>query len=527
MATVATNDRIFPTRLRGELREDMLTSFRVGARKLVDPRTGQPFTDAEIAAATAKQSPKYIEADGLDLVLQLEQARALWLADQVQQNRASTKFLTDFHGPTWGLSYLPASGGSGDVTAPCAPGSTFLGSTTLGSATAAVARDQAGKSYQVLYTATSALDGSPATLTLAALDGGEDTNLAVNAELQWSLNAPIGVQGPAKVATQFLGGTSKETDAQFVRRLQRRIRHKGGSGNRGELCAWAEAYSNALDVAFAYSSILYAGTGLIVPLLKRASNVRGPNGRIPGLALLAQLTAYLVPPASPVVPDLGLLWVAPPVATSTDFVISLAMPTGTDAGYADPNPWPVQAGGIAVSITALTNQTHFQIQCNTGLPLGVTAPKMMVWNIDDSSFEQLNVTSVTLSGGITYDVVLGSAPSATLSVGAFLSPYSALADTTADTVQTYFDDLGPGEVVDVSGTSIDPRRARGYRFIVPNEAYPSRAGAKVISYLEEALVGSFVDGKLESASMETPTVPTDPLDGPGLLVAGKVMLSPL
>lgn len=521
--------RIFPTVQRGTLREDALTSFRVGARQLINPRTNAPWTNAEIAATTAKGSPRYIDADALDLVLQLEQSRGLYLADQVRQDRASTKWLTDFHGPMWGLTYLPSAGGSGLVSAPCAPSTTYFGSTTLGAPTASVAADTAGNSYQVLFQVTSPSDGTPAALTLAALSGGEDTNLAAGAILTWSTNVPLGAAPTATVAAQFRGGVGAETDAQFVRRLQRRTRHKAGSGNRSELCAWAEAFSTSIDVTFAYSAILYAGTGLLVPVAKRASNVRGPLGRIPSVALLAGLTGYLVPPGSPVVPDFALLWTAPPVATPSDMAITLSMPLGNDAGWADFQPWPMLANGVpaAVGINILSNQTHFQVNNAGPLPIGVTQPKLMAWDAATSTFEQLNVTSVTFVSGTLFNVVLASAPSMTLALGTSISPWTELAPTIADTIELYFDGLGPGEVIDVSSTSVDPRRSRAYRFVVPNEEYPYRAGAGVTSYLQDALVGSFIDGLLYAVSVAVPPIPADPTTGPGLLVAGNLGVYPM
>lgn len=517
--------RIFPTTRRGELREDTLASFRIGARKLINPRTGQPYSDAEIAAATAKGAPKYLDADAIDLVLQLEQSRGLYLADQVRQDRASTEWLKNHHDPMWGLDYLPATGGAGKVLAPCATGTTYPGSTTLGAPTAAQLNDNEGRTYQVISTATAS--GSSVLLDVMAIDVGEQTNLAPGAILRWSANAPLGTEPEATVSSQFRGGLEAETDAQHVRRLQRRSRHKAGSGNRAELTAWAEAYSNAIDVAFAYSCFLYNGTGSIVPVGKRASNVRGPAGRIPSDVLMAELTAYMVPPGSPIVPDLGLLLLAPPTAVPCHLVLSLAMPTGSDAGWADYQPWPVQAGGVGVTISSLPSATVIRFACSTALPLGVTAPKLMAWDVATSSFEQLNVTGVSEFAPGVFNVSLASAPAMALAPGVMISPYTELASTIADTVQTYFDDLGPGEVIDVSSTSTDPRRARAWRFVPPNEEYPYRAGAGIVSYLQDALLGSFVDGRPESVSQAFPPIPSDPAIGPGLLVAGKVMISPL
>lgn len=112
----------------------------------------------------------------------------------------------------------------------------------------------------------------------------------------------------------------------------------------------------------------------------------------------------------------------------------------------------------------------------------------MAWNVSSSSFFQLDVASVTLVSGSTYNVVLNTAPSTTLLLGMSISPYAKLNDSIALAAQAYMDELGPGEVIDVSSNSTDPRRGRAWRFVPPNEEYPQRAGSNIISVLQDALL---------------------------------------
>ena len=530
MAAVASAvDRAFPVFEAGQLRDMALEDFRVSVRLagLINPRTGVPFTEDELATATIEGSYKYIDASAIDQIEQVNQARALWLADQIRPERASTEWIQGFHDKLWGIGYLDASGGSGDVLGKGAPGVTFVGSTTPGAPGAVTGTDAAGNRYQVLFTAT--LDGSgEATLTLVGIDTGEKTNLTPGdgVVITWT-NPPIGAEPTALVLTQFTGGLEAENDAQHVRRLERQIRDKQGASNGAQLRAWAEAGAkNAVESAFTYDCALYAGSGVLVPIQKRASNVAGPLGRIPSAAVLSALRDLLVPPGSPVVPGVAWLVVLPPVPVDTDMVIAITMPVGRSSGFADFQPWPNQDAGTAPEITAVTSQTVFQITAPTPLPTGITAPQMMVWDAATSRMVKLDVLSVVLNGGSVYDVTLSGPPAGTtIAVGQWVSPYSARALLLSTTIEGYFDGLGPGELLDVSTSSTDPRAARAFRFPKPSDEYPQRAGSGVLRDLEDALGATFVDGDLIAQSVAVPPLPTDPILGPRLLVPGRISIS--
>ena len=521
-----TANRYFPVQKRGELREDLLTGFARGARNMINPATGAPWTAIEIQAGIAPKSPRYVEADALDLVMQLEQQRALWLADQPRPDRASTQFLQKFHSVQWGLPYLPATGGSGLVLAPCAPGTSFAGSTTLGSPSAVVGTDQNGNRYQVLFSATSDLGGDPVALTLASIDTGIATNVAAGTQITWSQNVPLGT-----------GGLPAETDAQFQKRLARYIRHKEGGGNRAQLSAWAGGFSNAVDIAFVYACPLFAGTGVVAVLPKRAANVAGPGGRIASPGLIGQMTSFLVPPGSVTVPDLGLLLVTGATSQPTDMVLQLQMPTGSIAGWADYTPWPLANGSSPVQVTGSFGTSfplNIQITCTTPLPAGVTAPQLMSWDIASSSFVRWDVQSVVPIGGNVFNVTLNTPPLIAPFFNQYVSPFSQLGmdDSLGNqgpipaTAQAYFDALGAGELLDVSSTSTDPRRVRAYRFVQPQEEFPYRAGSGIISSLQDALVGSLVDGIFLSGG-GVPNLPADPSLGPNLLTLGRLAIYPL
>src|SRR5262245_57519168 len=168
-------ERQFVVFRRGELREDILRFFRNGLRNLVDPANGELFTEDTIRRATTAGSRFYVEADAIDLICQGVQKRDEFLAQQMRIDRAGTAFLQNFHATQWGEDYLPATGGSGTVTATGLPGTTWIGSTTVPSPFATFGTDEAGKRYQVLVNGSAGVGGT-ATLTLVGIDGGDETN---------------------------------------------------------------------------------------------------------------------------------------------------------------------------------------------------------------------------------------------------------------------------------------------------------------------------------------------------------------
>jgi hypothetical protein len=421
------------------------------------------------------------------------------------------------------LPYLDASGGSGPVSAPCPPSSTFVGSTTVPDATATYCTDPAGLRYQVLFTRTSDVDGSPVELELVAVATGEETNLEPGVLLTWQ-NAPDTVTDKATVLAKFTGGNPAENDQQFVARLLRRIRHKQAAGNRAQVRAWAEdAVNNAVEAGFVYACAFRAGSMLVAVTQKRGG-VKGPLGRIPSAGTMAAVVSYITPPGSPVVPTpphtLAVPVVAQPVAST---VLSLSMPIGSPSGWGDYVPWPALPGSGHSEISLVTDQTHIRINADVAPPAGAV-PRIMVWDDAISRFEELRVATVAFVSGTTYAVTLSATPSKTLAVGDYISPASDLASVIDSTIEAYFDSLGPGEVIDLVE---DLRRGRAFRFPKPNEEFPQRAGTGLLTFLEDALDASLADSQLASISTSLPTVPTDPALGPNLLVAGRVAIYPL
>jgi hypothetical protein len=515
------NERYFPTRKLGERRDRFLTDIRIELRGRVNPETGVPWTEDDIARGTAPGTPLYARATGFDLALMGEQARAVWLSRQVVPWYASSEWLEEYHGRLWiPGGKLPGSGGSGAVTATAPPGTWFVGSTTIGDPTAAIARDEAGNRYQALLTAQADPNGI-ATVLLVGLNTGDETNLDAGEKLTWIQNVPIGADiNGVEVIADFRGGTPPETDSDYLRRLQDAIRYREASGNRAQFRAWARQASNAILDGFVNACAYHSGS-VHVSIVQKRGTAKGPFGRIPSVGTIAAAIGYLVPPSSPVVPAQAYVVVSSVEPVFADPTLLLAMPRGSSPGWMDPRPWPLYQGAPAL-VTSIISPTVFRFAASSAPP--VAAPRLMVWNVDISEFEALSVSSVTSIGGGIYQANLSAPPAVVIAIGDRVSPRIGRAVDVAAATVDYFDSLGPGELIDLE---TDDRAHRAHRFPVPSEAWPSRAGRGVLNFLSDALGPLLADSDIDPTFVGSPAIPTEPIFGPKLITCGRVGAYPL
>lgn len=527
MAQVAPVDREFAVLPRGHIRDKVvLANFREGLRALVNPETGQPFTGDEIQRATQPGSRWYVGAQAIDDYGQGEQRKALWMADQLRIERASTKWLEGFHARLWGEEKLLASGGSGVVTITGVPGTIVLGSTTLGAPGVYTARDPAGNVYQVLTGGT--LLGGSAPMQLGALGTGDATNPEPGTTLTWITRDP-NMDPTAIVATQFSGGTARETDGEQASRIAGVVKHRPGSGNDPQVRAWARAISNAIEEAFVYPCSFYAGSTLVAITQKRGSTL-GPTGRQPAPLTLTDAITYLTPPLSPVFPPRAFVVVTGFTGQPSNVVMRLALQKASPNGWLDARPWPSYHASTPQVLSAASN-TDFTLYApgDATLPgqpalatlTGGAAPKLMIWDAAASRFRVLPMQSVQDLGGNTYRVLLTAPPPGGVAGGQRISPAmnQVRANIVAKAVSDYFDTLGPGELFDLSA---DTRGGRCVRFPSTAEDKPSRAGAVVATRVIEALGGASADGVLASMSLTQPSYPTNLMLGPNMIVCGHV-----
>lgn len=523
-----SEDRKFATFRRGKVRDDIiLARFRNTLRSKVNPDSGQLFTEDEIAIITQEDSRFFIEADGIDLYGQAIQSRAMWFVDQIHPARAASGFLKNFHGSLWlPDGFLAATGGSGPVLATGSAGTIYSGSTTIGDPTASIARDPAGKRYQVLITVTADVAGQ-APLQMQGIDTGDSTNPLAGKRLTW-INPPIGTAPEATVTTDFRGGFNKETEAEFAQRILRTIRNKPGAGNNAQFRIWAGLSSNAVQDAFVYATALHSGSTVVAIAQKRGSAV-GPNARVASIGTLTTATAFLTPPTSPVVPHGVHTLTVPMNPQSTNIMVTLAMPRGSAGGWHDVDPWPRYSStyptGIMISsVTSLYFRFYTDIPIE-GLAVGSTLtgsglPAMMIWNAVTSAFEDLDISSIRRVSSDYYEVLLNVLPVASVHFGTWVSPKNNRHQIIAEVFQSYFDELGPGELINQS----DVRFVRAARFPRPDQEYSPRAGQSVIARLDDQLGGALSDAELNFISRNTPDITSEftITNGPNYLTLGHL-----
>ena len=525
---MATNapERAFTLFPRGKVRDDIfLAVIRNGLRQLIDPETGALFTEERVRVATQAGSRPWITGEALDILGLAWQSRASFLADQIRFDHANTRMLREVWLPQWGMTPLVAVGGRGEATAQGNPGVGIIGSSTIPDPVAHTARDTAGIVYQVVETTVVPASGT-LNVKFRAVSGGFETNLVDGTLLTWSFG-PTGMTPQLVVDGDFEGGHPAETDADAIDRLGARIRYKPAAGNWSQFRSWARDASSSVEDAFVYCTALRAGSTVVCITQKRGKSL-GPLARIPGLAALTDVTSYLVPPNSAVVPGRPHVVVVPPQSQPTDSVLLLSMRRASAGGWANAAPWPGKAptGGAVAAVSLVTSQVDFRIHSDTPLPSGQTSlafpltPRIMRWEPTVSKFEELFVSAITALGGDLYRIQLSKAATlGTVAVGDYISPFTARNDTLQAAIEAYFDGLGPGEVVDLA---LDDRGDRAFRNPEPSREKASRAGQAIITQIGELLQSDVSAGDVFSMSDPTPALPSTPVAGPFLVTPRQV-----
>lgn len=530
MGLLTPADREFAVLPVGWIRDRViLANFRAGLRTRINPQTGVLFTEEEIALATRPGSRWYREATGIDDYGQGRQRNALWLVDQIRADRASSRWLKEYHGEPRGLFPLDPTGGSGLVKVTGVPGTLVVGSTTIGAPGTYTAKDPEGSVFQVYFSGELDADGE-AKVTLAGVTTGSHTNIKNGTTLTWIERDPNMDPKCLVVDDDFRGGTDIETDAEYLARYNSRLRYKPGAGNDPQMNEWGRSASNAIENAFVYSTAFHSGSALIAITAKRAGGT-GPLSRFPGTTILSAATSYLVPPLSPVVPARSsYVVVVSPQSEPVDMAVKLALARGTASGWTDVRPFPsyhsttphietVSGGGVTLQIDCPGDAT-LPGQSSGATLSGADAPNMMIWDDTVSRFVKLNVDSVEHLGGTLYEVtLLGIPDDFPPTVGMFVSPDMSRRDSVSGAVENYFDKLGPGNLFD---PDTDVRGARCVRFPEFADEFPFRAGSTVTTRITEALGGTGADAVLEDISQTEPSYPSDLMDGPNMLTLGKL-----
>ena len=547
------DERAFVVFNRGAVRDDIILAYwRNELRVSINPATGVTFTEDEIQRATQPGTRWYIEADSIDLYGQAAQQRALYFVSQIDPRKANTQFLNDFHGRIWlgPNSRLPAVGANGPVLA-SGTGGTIIPGGVLGDPAAAIAVDPNGLRFQNLATEIIDLVTGEVTLQLVGIDTGFVTRLANDTVLTWSANINPGTDPTATVSAPFDGGFDEETDEEYAARIEERIRNRPASGNAAHFQAWSQEATVATEQAFVYPVALNAGSVVAAisekrsPILESSQLPEGPNARIPSTTTLITVVNYLVAPNSPVVPQRVAVVVTGIVPQQSDTVVRISMQEGRSGGWADVLPWPTYSQTLPEAQIKTVDGTGLILTVETDqeLPNGAAslsapdAPKIMLFDVNVSRWVQLDVVSIADAGDpgvrdftitlltepLMYDSAGVPRTTPVIAVGDRISPYTDRFTLVAESMEGYFDSLGPGEVV----STTDVRAARAARQPRPATKYPIRAGQSLISAITDSLGGTAADAELSFISRNDPDLPSNIIDGPNMVTYGDCNIFPL
>ncbi len=518
---MATNFPYLEIVRAGVTRDQMLAALRDSWRDLPNPETGVPFGEDEIRQATMRGSRYWVSFNSIDNVVQANQTRAEFLADQIDPRRSSTAYLENFHGPAAQLTRLDDEGATGLVTCDATPGAVFLAGASIPDELATRAQGPNGMLFQVLFDVTTPPEGV-ARVILKGIDGGIDSRLKAGDNVTW-INPPPGA-GPATVVDDFTGGSSLETDAEWGERLFDAKGSRPKAGNAAHLRVWARAASSSVDKAYVYPCALGAGTVVIAITQKRAGTV-SPFARIPSLGLMPVVVGYLTPPGSEEVPGQARVVVVPVRPQTMVGSIRIGLRYGNPAGWSDLDPWPrLVTQAATVLDTPTPTQAGFTMRADTPLPpTGV--PQLMVWDPARGEFEKLQVVSVTLDTLTgNFAVVLAQEPTATIVAGMRVSPHAGRMPSISKGITRYFDSLGPGELV----APTDVRYAEAHRRPAAELKEPAAAGERIVTYISQALGGSVERGSVHGFTPDTPSVPVFSISqGPYLLVPQHLAVYPV
>jgi len=240
-------------------------------------------------------------------------------------------------------------------------------------------------------------------------------------------------------------------------------------------------------------------------------------------ALLTAIRQRIVPPGSPVFPGMAFLTVVTFTSQPTEVGLQINQPVASSAGWKDARPWPPQPTDATLVTGTVASQTSITLSLadDPELPNGqsIDVPSLMAWNLATSRWESLLVSQVERTSATNFTITLSSAPSFTMPATVTISPDTARRDVIAKAIESYVDNIGPGEVVDID---TDPRAAMAFRRPTTSEKRGHTFGSAVANGVGSALGLGLVDVALTRNTVSTPSIPVDAGAGPKKITLGEV-----
>lgn len=402
----------------------------------------------------------------------------------------------------YGLPEVPASRASGKVEIQVLGGGTI----TLTAGKQAVSQN--GTRYQVPTTQVGL--ATEALVTLVAIDGGENGNLAAGEKVTW-VQPPLNLVGTATVddTEPLEGGLDAETDTRKRDRILNRLRNNPGGGNWAQVIEWVLNSTPAIQYAFVYQAIGGPSSFKVV-VIKAADPEEGDFSRTPTASAL--LTAHAAVAAEQ--SDHVEFIIQGPVEVSADAAVYLEIPDapsegGDGTGWTNSPVWPPANVAGYTTVNQVTSTTSIRINATTASGPAV-GDKILWWSPTAREFVEAAVATVSGSSGlwsVTLDTALTDSQAESVAVGDFISPSCTHYATYAESFRTMMVGFGPGEnTADANRLPRSLRRPRPTESSSTGELFPQNLGNLQLNSLTDGR-SEITDATFSYRLFTAPTAP--------------------
>ncbi len=303
--------------------------------------------------------------------------------------------------------------------------------------------------YQCLATA---LYKTGSQVPVVGVDTGPTTNQAAGIVLRWVSPRP-GVSALCTVVQQadgsgLKGGAPPESDELLAARIIDLQSNPPASGNSAQYIKETRATPTlSVEAAWSIPAVLYPGTkGIIFTVVPETLG----GSRIPNGAQISLVLGHLV---SQFPADDGI-FVHNLSAQNVVVVLSVSWQPGA-ATWANVSPWPAYVATSKVSVDGAVTPTATSFRATTSI--ATTTPQIgqsiAVYDAANRTFRPKRILTVSTviadkSWDLTFDTSNNASDTTyTPAAGQPISPWSTALDDLVSPLLTYFESVGPGEVV--------------------------------------------------------------------------------
>lgn len=356
----------------------------------------------------------------------------------------------------------PASGSVGFVVIEASATSPIAADTEL--------TDKLGQRYRVTLGGNYA---NGASVPIAAISTGEETNLDEGETLQWA-EAPPYCSEKVTVATGGLTNGADAEDSEVLRqRLLAKLQTPPGSGNWEHVAETAEESTNSVQKAFVYPAVQGPST---CDVAVAAAPTETNKSRV----VSSSLMTGTVSPYMGKLPRFGHLTTTTVEDVNADVAIGLSLPDaptanppGPGGGWLNGSPWPAPDGTtmFRCTVTAVTSTTQFTVDATSAPQVNVSR---IAW-LSPTEWKLYTAVVIAVSGTSGAYTITLDKPFVGITTGCYIWPECQNAQAYVNSLLAQFALMGPGEK-----TTNASALARGFRHPPPANSWPYSLGPHLL-----------------------------------------------